>query len=146
MFNDYLDSKQIPLLMVSSQIHLISLGCPQPNSGLTVQKSGLKHRSSIHSLLYSFSTQIIHWNSPLKLKVKNKHIEFFRNLYLTFLEYDGNLLRRELFGCGLRGNSTQREQVQLNLIKMFSTPLGKFVSENYTVKVLDDKVLGKYFS
>ena len=36
----------------------------------------------------------------MKLKVKNKHVEFFRNLYLTFLEYDGNLLRRELFGCG----------------------------------------------
>jgi hypothetical protein len=43
--------------------------------------------------------QVIHWNSPKKLKVKNKHVEFFRNLYLTFLEYDGNLLRRELFGC-----------------------------------------------
>ncbi|XP_015792093.1 LARGE xylosyl- and glucuronyltransferase 1 [Tetranychus urticae] len=43
--------------------------------------------------------KIIHWNSPKKLKVKNKHLEFFRNLYLTFLEYDGNLLRRELFGC-----------------------------------------------
>lgn len=43
--------------------------------------------------------QVIHWNSPKKLRVKNKHVEFFRNLYLTFLEYDGNLLRRELFGC-----------------------------------------------
>ncbi|XP_060880668.1 xylosyl- and glucuronyltransferase LARGE1-like [Metopolophium dirhodum] len=43
--------------------------------------------------------KIIHWNSPKKLKVKNKHVEFFRNLYLTFLEYDGNLLQRELFGC-----------------------------------------------
>lgn len=43
--------------------------------------------------------KIIHWNSPKKLKVKNKHVEFFRNLYLTFLEYDGNLLRRELIGC-----------------------------------------------
>jgi len=31
--------------------------------------------------------------------VKIKHIEYFRNLYLTFLEYDGNLLRREFFGC-----------------------------------------------
>lgn len=31
--------------------------------------------------------------------MKNKHVEYFRNLYLTFLEYDGNLLRRELFGC-----------------------------------------------
>lgn len=43
--------------------------------------------------------QVIHWNSPKKLRVKNKHVEFFRNLHLTFLEYDGNLLRRELFGC-----------------------------------------------
>ena len=34
---------------VSSQIHLISPGCPRPNSALTVHKSGLKHRSSIHS-------------------------------------------------------------------------------------------------
>lgn len=45
------------------------------------------------------SAQVIHWNSPKKLRVQNKHVEFFRNLYLTFLEYDGNLLRRELFGC-----------------------------------------------
>ncbi|XP_077178412.1 xylosyl- and glucuronyltransferase LARGE2 [Paroedura picta] len=43
--------------------------------------------------------KVIHWNSPKKLRVKNKHVEFFRNLYLTFLEYDGTLLRRELFGC-----------------------------------------------
>ena len=55
--------------------------------------------------------QIIHWNSPMKLKVKNKHIEFFRNLYLTFLEYDGNLLRRELFGCGVPKNHEVEEQV-----------------------------------
>ena len=31
--------------------------------------------------------------------MKIKHIEYFHNLYLTFLEYDGNLLRREFFGC-----------------------------------------------
>ncbi|XP_039723817.1 xylosyl- and glucuronyltransferase LARGE2 isoform X9 [Pteropus medius] len=43
--------------------------------------------------------KVIHWNSPKKLRVKNKHVEFFRNLHLTFLEYNGNLLRRELFGC-----------------------------------------------
>ena len=35
---------------VSSQIHLISPGCPRPNSALTVHKSGLKHRSSIHPI------------------------------------------------------------------------------------------------
>uniref|UniRef100_A0AAQ4RYE4 LARGE xylosyl- and glucuronyltransferase 2 n=1 Tax=Gasterosteus aculeatus aculeatus TaxID=481459 RepID=A0AAQ4RYE4_GASAC len=48
--------------------------------------------------------KVIHWNSPKKLRVKNKHVEFFRNLYLTFLEYDGNLLRRELFGCPSQAN------------------------------------------
>lgn len=48
---------------------------------------------------FLFLPQIIHWNSPKKLKVKIKHIEYFRNLYLTFLEYDGNLLRQEFFGC-----------------------------------------------
>uniref|UniRef100_A0A8C7CWH6 LARGE xylosyl- and glucuronyltransferase 2 n=1 Tax=Oncorhynchus kisutch TaxID=8019 RepID=A0A8C7CWH6_ONCKI len=49
--------------------------------------------------------KVIHWNSPKKLRVKNKHVEFFRNLYLTFLEYDGNLLRRELFGCPSQATS-----------------------------------------
>lgn len=53
--------------------------------------------------------KIIHWNSPKKLKVKNKHLEFFRNLYLTFLEYDGNLLRRELIGCGTVSNGSLTE-------------------------------------
>ena len=32
---------------VSTQLHLISPGCPRPNSALIVQKSGLKNRSSI---------------------------------------------------------------------------------------------------
>ena len=41
----------------------------------------------------------IHWNSPKKLKVKNSHAEFLRNHYLTFLEYDGDLLRGRLFSC-----------------------------------------------
>lgn len=63
--------------------------------------------------------KIIHWNSPKKLKVKNKHLEFFRNLYLTFLEYDGNLLRRELIGgCATNTISTtvSSSSVSNNLI------------------------------
>ncbi|KAL5007500.1 hypothetical protein ScPMuIL_016306 [Solemya velum] len=59
--------------------------------------------------------KIIHWNSPKKLKVKNKHVEFFRNLYLTFLEYDGNLLKRELFGC----NTSTISPVQEKLSEMY---------------------------
>lgn len=55
--------------------------------------------------------KIIHWNSPKKLKVKNKHLEFFRNLYLTFLEYDANLLRRELFGCEVNQENSIEQQL-----------------------------------
>uniref|UniRef100_A0A3Q3AJP8 LARGE xylosyl- and glucuronyltransferase 2 n=1 Tax=Kryptolebias marmoratus TaxID=37003 RepID=A0A3Q3AJP8_KRYMA len=58
--------------------------------------------------------KVIHWNSPKKLRVKNKHVEFFRNLYLTFLEYDGNLLRRELFGCSSQ-SSPEGVQLQAGL-------------------------------
>ncbi|XP_025735160.1 xylosyl- and glucuronyltransferase LARGE2 isoform X2 [Callorhinus ursinus] len=61
--------------------------------------------------------KVIHWNSPKKLRVKNKHVEYFRNLYLTFLEYDGNLLRRELFGCP-SPPSAGAEQVQRALAQL----------------------------
>ncbi|XP_021540454.1 LARGE xylosyl- and glucuronyltransferase 2 isoform X3 [Neomonachus schauinslandi] len=55
--------------------------------------------------------------SDLKLRVKNKHVEYFRNLYLTFLEYDGNLLRRELFGCP-SPPAAEAEQVQRALAQL----------------------------
>ena len=42
---------------------------------------------------------MIHFNSPRKLDVKNKDVEYFRNHFLTFLQYDGNLLRRDLISC-----------------------------------------------
>ena len=41
----------------------------------------------------------IHFNSPKKIHSDNRHIGFFRNIHLTFLQYDGNLLRRELHNC-----------------------------------------------
>jgi hypothetical protein len=64
-------------------------------------------------LVCSLLLQAIHWNSPQKLKVRNKHIEFFRSLHQTFLEYDGNLLRRELFGCNATAGRAAQLQVQL---------------------------------
>ncbi|XP_045433806.1 LARGE xylosyl- and glucuronyltransferase 2 isoform X5 [Pipistrellus kuhlii] len=57
------------------------------------------HTLAERCYLEAADIKAVHWNSPKKLRVKNKHVEFFRNLYLTFLEHDGNLLRRELFGC-----------------------------------------------
>jgi glycosyltransferase-like protein LARGE len=44
--------------------------------------------------------KIVHWNSPKKTKVRTKHVEYFKNLYLSFQQFDGHLLRRELIGCG----------------------------------------------
>ena len=44
---------------------------------------------------------IIHFNSPKKLNVKNKNAEYFRNHFLTFLQFDGNLLRRDLINCNV---------------------------------------------
>lgn len=77
--------------------------------------------------------KVIHWNSPKKLRVKNKHVEFFRNLYLTFLEYDGNLLRRELFGC-----PSEIDKNSLNLQKQLleldeDDPCYEFRRERFTV-------------
>ena len=54
------------------------------------------------SLCYDSQTSqvnLVHFNSPKKVESENKHISYFRNLYLTFLQYDGNLLRRELYNC-----------------------------------------------
>merc|ERR1719342_1162269 len=34
------------------------------------------------------SVNIVHFNTPKKLHSVNKHINFFKNLYLTFLQYD----------------------------------------------------------
>jgi hypothetical protein len=77
--------------------------------------------------------QVIHWNSPNKLKVQNKHAEFFRNLYLTFLEYDGNLLRRELFGC----NTTKMSLKERELSKVSAScffPVPRYMNYWYVKK------------
>ncbi|XP_065647225.1 xylosyl- and glucuronyltransferase LARGE2s isoform X2 [Hydra vulgaris] len=56
----------------------------------------------------------IHWNSPNKhTGNKLKHVEYFRNMYLTFLEYNGNLLRKSIFSCLIPGENateTSREK------------------------------------
>eukprot|EP00795_Rhopilema_esculentum_P011669 gene11669-21919_t len=58
--------------------------------------------------------KLVHWNSPKKSSVQQKHVEFFRNMYLTFLQYDGNLLRRELFYCDI-GDQKQDEKETKNI-------------------------------
>ncbi|XP_063992577.1 xylosyl- and glucuronyltransferase LARGE2s-like isoform X2 [Diachasmimorpha longicaudata] len=43
--------------------------------------------------------KILHWNSPRKQEVRNKHSSDFNRMHRAFLEMDGNLLRRRLFHC-----------------------------------------------
>ncbi|GAB6020038.1 hypothetical protein CHUAL_002785 [Chamberlinius hualienensis] len=43
--------------------------------------------------------KMIHWNSPLKQRANIKDSETFRRTYLAFAEYDGELLKREIFSC-----------------------------------------------
>ncbi len=58
--------------------------------------------SVLYTCHFSFKDlNIIHFNSPKKLNVKNKNVEYFRNHYLTFLQFDGNLLRRDLINCNV---------------------------------------------
>ena len=61
---------------------------------------------SEHSLNdYCFSRtrnfKIIHWNSPLKLMVKNNHGAFFRSRYMAFEKYDGYSFQHDLSDCKL---------------------------------------------
>ena len=58
--------------------------------------------------------KIIHWNSPKKLKVSNNHGPYFRNLYMTFQGYDGNLLRSELLSCSDYNEDVQVENPTLS--------------------------------
>lgn len=63
--------------------------------------------NSLSELCYSDPDQIkdlslIHFNSPKKLSVQHINAEYFRNQFLTFQQYDGGLLRRELYGCHQR--------------------------------------------
>ena len=62
----------------------------------------LSDNSLSDTLCYDTQTSrvnVVHFNSPKKVLSDNKHIKYFRNLYITFLHYDGNLLRRELYNC-----------------------------------------------
>nr|XP_022918705.1 LARGE xylosyl- and glucuronyltransferase 2-like [Onthophagus taurus] len=54
--------------------------------------------------------KIIHWNSPYKFNVVNKDGDYFRSIYTTFLELNGNLLKRILYDCS--GVKNQEESIE----------------------------------
>ncbi len=56
----------------------------------------IKNQLNITILYFS---QAVHWNTYGKVEGTAKLPEYFLNLYFSFLDYNGNLLRRELIGC-----------------------------------------------
>ena len=52
---------------------------------------------------------LIHFNSPKKLNVQNKDVEHFRNLYKTFVQFDGNLLRHDLINCQNKTDAIKKD-------------------------------------
>ena len=72
--------------------------------------------------------KIIHWNSPKKLLVTNNHGPYFKNLYMTFQGYDGDLLKHELLSCN--PFTTQKEKQ----VKHDSDPCFVFRREANTLR------------
>ena len=61
--------------------------------------------------------KIVHWNSPLKLSVKNKHASYFRTIHSTFMEYDGNLLRHGLLRCKIETENSNHHYQNYPCVK-----------------------------
>ena len=80
----------------------------------------------------SSEVNVIHFNSPKKVESSNKHMSYFRNLYLTFLQYDGNLLRRELYSCQTEetDSNTAEEDTRGSQAEEASEPLCAELTSN----------------
>ena len=65
------------------------------------------HTHSEDCFMKSNWHHIIHWNSQLKTQlVHTRYAPYFRNLYDTFLQYDGNFQRQDILKCSTESNST----------------------------------------
>ena len=86
-----------------------------------------------YAKLTADTVNVIHFNSPKKIYSENKHVSFFRNIHLTFVQFDGNLLRKELYNCqeeSLEGNN-QKEVG--DVIDTTPNPCGTFWEAGKTV-------------
>ena len=72
------------------------------------------HSHSEQCYLEADQYNIIHWNSPLKTLIDSKHSPYFRNLYNTFDQYNGNLLRQGLLHCQSVSNGSLYNQIKPN--------------------------------
>ena len=71
---------------------------------------------------------IVHWNSPLKLATRNENSPYFRDLYYTFEEYDGNLLHHGLIKC--KDISTTAEKPYQSSFQGSNDTCSKFFEES----------------
>ena len=71
----------------------------------------------------------VHFNSPGKVDSDNRHVRLFRGIHLAFLQYDGNLLRGEVYNC--RGQVEQVEQVEV--VEAAPDPCKEFKAAGATV-------------
>ena len=83
--------------------------------------------------LTSDSVNIIHFNSPKKIYSENKHVGFFRNIHLTFVQLNGNLLRRELYNCQDENVETKTKAVVEEETGATPNPCESFLTAGKTV-------------
>ena len=57
------------------------------------------HSKSAGCYMNRTSYNIVHWNSPRKLKTTAENAPFFRELHYTFVQYDGAHLKHSLIYC-----------------------------------------------
>ncbi|XP_013171453.1 PREDICTED: glycosyltransferase-like protein LARGE2 isoform X2 [Papilio xuthus] len=43
--------------------------------------------------------KIIHWNSPSKYNIRIRDADYFKNIHLSYVNFDGNLLKQKLHTC-----------------------------------------------
>lgn len=77
--------------------HTLSHKCYQ-NNPIKVILQRTEQIKRICNTLWCFF-KVVHWNSPKKINVINQDGDYFRSLYQMFLEFNGNLLRRQLYDC-----------------------------------------------
>ena len=90
-------------------------------------------------------SQIIHWNSPRKLKVKTRHVEFFRTLHLTFQEYDDITWNRHYYlnvtySQIIHWNSPRKLKVKTRHVEFFRTLHLTF--QEYDANLLKNRIFG----
>ena len=85
--------------------------------------------------------KIIHWNSPKKMYVSNEHGPYFRSLYQTFIEYNGNLLKYEL----ITTCKSMKKQQKLEEVTKHDDPCVSLRNEAYIQYRIHPFFLGKEY-